>query len=69
MSTRIALWRYDFWRWRTTGLWQSLAHKLPRRIAYFAYIRVMAHAWADAGNKHPDELTVQETCERWEQTR
>jgi hypothetical protein len=60
--------KYD-WRafWRN-GLWQWIAHWLPRRIAYFAMIRVMAHAWAKAGNKTPNELTYEEVCRYWEQS-
>lgn len=56
---------YDARKFIHTGFWQWLAHRLPRRLVYFAYIRVMAHAWAEVGNKHPDEIGYQEACERW----
>lgn len=65
LSIRVYWARHDIGKWLRYGVWQSLAHKLPRRLAYFAYVRVMAHAWAEAGNKHPDELTYREVCERW----
>lgn len=65
MSIKWAFARYDVRRFIESGLWQKLAHLLPRRIAYFAYIRVVAHAWAQVGNKHPDELNYGETCDLW----
>lgn len=70
LRERVAVTRYGikhdvrtFWR---NGLWERLAQRMPRRLAYFAFVRVMAHAWSDAKHKEPNDITYQEACERWE---
>lgn len=57
--------KYDVRRWWKSGLWRWIAHRLPRRLALFVYIRVMAEAWA-ATNKSPDEITYEEAYKIWE---
>lgn len=50
----------DFVRW--------LAYLLPRKIAYWSFIRVTAEA-ATTGkysNTHPDQLSVMEALKRYE---
>lgn len=46
---------------------QWIAWWLPRRIVYFAYVRVHAHATQIYSSKTPDEITVFEGMEAWGQ--
>lgn len=59
---RIALGRpmkERFWTW--------LAWKLPRPLAYWACVRVMAHATVGPySHQVVPELTVEDTLKRWE---
>lgn len=44
----------------------SLSRLLPRRLAYWCYIRVIAHATTGKfGNTHPDEATFGVASRRW----
>lgn len=51
---------------RRDGFPRFVANKLPKRVAYFAYVRVFAHAWSDAGNKTPDDITYEDACKSWQ---
>ena len=66
ISIRFDLARYDLWRLRTEGIPQFIAYRVPRKVAYWAFIRVFSSAWADAENKTPDELTYDEVAKAWE---
>lgn len=68
-SIRLGLLKYDIKSFLRSGLWQSIAHKLPRRIAYFAYIRVVAHAWVVEGNVEPDALGFSAVLKHWDAPR
>lgn len=47
-----------------------LAHVMPRQLAYFAYIRVMAHATTGPwGMEHPDDVGYSKAAKRWEMKR
>lgn len=48
---------------------QAIAHKMPRWLVYFVTIRAYSDAWANAGNKTPNELTFDEVIKPWEKTR
>ncbi len=53
--------------WWCVTLPQWIAWKLPRRVVYFAYIRL--HAAATTGrfsNRTPDEVTWSEAVKAWE---
>lgn len=48
------------------NVWQWLANKLPKRLVYFAVIRVWAHGTTGTfGATQPIELTVDEAIRRW----
>ncbi len=53
LTIQVDLRRYDWHAFWDSGLWQWLAHLLPRRLALFAFIRVMGHAWAEAKTIEP----------------
>lgn len=47
----------------------KLAWLLPRRLAYWAMIRVAAHATTGRfGNTSPDDLDYEKMAKRWELT-
>lgn len=50
-----------WWDWvvYSTPMWAAFA--LPRQVAYWAYIRVMA-----ASGRAPDHITFDEACAAWE---
>lgn len=51
-------------RWRigrtNERLQRMIAWRVPRWLVRWAVVRTYASAWADAGNKTPDELTYSE---------
>jgi len=49
-------------------IYQNIAHLLPSKLVYFAFIRFMAHATTHKGGTHyqPDEMTFSKACELWE---
>lgn len=66
LRTRYALARYDLWQFRESGLAHLIARHLPRKVILWAFIRVMAHAWAENGHIHPNEISYEEAYKRWE---
>jgi hypothetical protein len=64
-----------YWWWRTRNhfpeaLAHAIANRLPRRIAYWAAIRVMAHATVGPySNQVVPELTVMDALKRWTESR
>jgi len=47
--------------------WLWLAHRLPRKLVYYASIRLMAHATTgDYSYTVVPELTIMEALERWD---
>lgn len=53
-------------RWHER-LWRWLAWALPRDLAYWGAIRVMAYATMGRyGGTDPNELNVMEALKRWE---
>lgn len=65
MSSRLFWIRYEIRRFREWRYAEWIAHKLPRKIAYFAYVRVVAWASVEE-NRAPDDYRYRETCEAWE---
>lgn len=68
LATRIALWRYDHSRDKLAErLTTKVAWLLPRRIAYWAAIRVMAHAtqgkWS---SQNVPALYAMDALKRWD---
>jgi len=70
---------YRYWKYKaktfvedtTMGITDRVAMNtawiLPRRLVFWCYIRVMAHATSGPyGIYHPDEVTYKQACERWE---
>lgn len=48
--------------------WQWLAWKLPRRLAYWACVRVMIFASSGKyGNQNPMTVSVSDIMSRWEE--
>jgi hypothetical protein len=44
----------------------AIAWALPRDIAYWALVRVAAHATAgEWGDQHPDTVSVMDAMDRW----
>lgn len=59
-------------RYRASKAYESLLRKivwrLPRRIVYWAYIRVAAHATTGVyGNTVVPELTMMDALKRWDE--
>jgi hypothetical protein len=51
-----------------TKFWLWLAHRMPRRLAYFCAVRVGAHATTDKfGKTVVPEMRFMEALERWHQ--
>jgi hypothetical protein len=42
-----------------------LAWRLPRRVAMWAFYRISAYAWADMGDKCPDEISIMDAVKTW----
>lgn len=63
ISIRFDLARYDVWRFREDGFARWVAFHLPRKLALWAFIRVMANAGSD---QHPDEMTYGDAYKAWE---
>lgn len=69
---------YSKYRYHTVGIrtalselqhkaWMWLVWRLPRRLIYFAVIRVWAHGtMGQYGNTRPDDLGWNEALKRWE---
>lgn len=68
LSTRIALWRYDHSRTKLTErLATWLAWRMPRKVAYWASIRVMAHATqGQYGHQEVPALLAVDALKRWD---
>jgi hypothetical protein len=49
-------------------IYQKIAYWLPKKLVYFAYIRLMAHATTtDEGQgMTPDQMTFSKAVELWE---
>lgn len=56
-------------RWTERAAMFVVWHLLPRTVIKWAVVRAFAWAWADAGNKVPDELTYTEVCSAVERER
>lgn len=65
LSVRLYGVRYRVQRFREWRYAELIAHRLPRKIAYFAYVRVVANASAEE-NRPPDDYRYAETCDAWE---
>ncbi len=51
--------RENFWRW--------LAWRVPRRLAYWCALRIVANATTGVyGRQHPDALLAMDALERWD---
>lgn len=62
MGMRWEKWKY-FW---SDKLCQWLAWRLPRRLAYWAFIRVHSHATCTVyRDKSPDEITWVQAAAAW----
>lgn len=51
--------------WWNISLPRWLAWKLPRKLVYFASIRLWAHATPPGSDVNATTLTVREALERW----
>ena len=51
------LWRLSRWNERVQTF---VAWRLPHWLVRWALVRAYSKAWADAGNKTPDDLTYRE---------
>jgi hypothetical protein len=50
--------KFEFYQW--------LANKLPKKLIYFSYIRLHAHATCTKySDRHPDEVNWREALEAW----
>lgn len=70
MRDRIAIWwllrRYQFSRWRD-AFWRGVAYRLPRKVVYWATIRLMVHATTGPwSHQIVPELEPGEALTRWE---
>ena len=60
------LMRLDFDQWLEKRVIQ-IAWALPRRLAYWAAIRVMAHATTGKyGTSVPDQTSIMDALKRWD---
>jgi hypothetical protein len=51
---------------RLERLWRALAWRLPRALAYWAFIRVAAEATThEFSDKHPEEVTAVQMMKSW----
>lgn len=64
-------WLYEINRmWRMFNFWQWLANRLPKKLCYFAYIRIHAHATCtEYRNYTPNEVTWDMALKCWENTK
>jgi hypothetical protein len=52
---------------RADRFWSWLAWKLPRRLAYWASIRVSAYAtMGEYGNTSPNDISIMDALRRWD---
>lgn len=60
MNNDILLW---WWRWQNwrEQLAIKLAWRLPKRVVYWAFVRMATH---DAGNENPAEDTIMDVLKR-----
>lgn len=60
----------SFWLYRgsiVTTAWQDLAHLIPRKLAYFAAVRVIAEATTGKwSNTNVVDLPAMEAVRRWD---
>lgn len=53
--------------WRMFDFWQWLAGKLPRKLCYYAFIRVYANATSGMyGNDYVGDVSWDVALKRWE---
>lgn len=62
-----------FWFWNGNGgpterLVRAIAWRLPRSVAYWASVRVMAHSTAVGEGRHqtPGQITIPDVLQRWD---
>lgn len=68
MRVKLAWWRYLAYRWWHDTLPLKIAWMLPKRIAYWAAIRVGAYATTGEYSKQiVPELLFVDSLKRWEQ--
>jgi hypothetical protein len=69
LATRLSLLRYDLHK-VPQRLAMKAAWALPRSVAYWAAIRLMAHATVGPySDQVVPDLTVEDALKRWEKTR
>lgn len=63
----LAKWRFQWWLEKLPErIAIKIAWMLPKRIALWAMIRVVAHATIGRwGNEHPDSVSYKEMHDRW----
>jgi len=57
----------EFWHRLPDRVAMWIAWALPRRIAYWAAIRVMAHGTRVHDHSTPDEISIMDTLKAWDQ--
>jgi hypothetical protein len=59
--------RYRFIAENADSVWRWLAWMLPRKLVYWAAIRLMGHAtMGQYGETDPNDLPVMEALHRWD---
>ena len=68
MNTRLALWRYDHSRERIAErIAMAIADTLPRRVVYWAAIRLMVNAThGPYSQQEVPSLTAMDALKRWD---
>lgn len=70
MRERLHIWWYgvrlDIRMYRRDGFWRWVAHKLPKRVVYFALMRAYADVWADAKTIEPHEIDFERNTKYWQ---
>jgi len=54
------------WAWDACSLWTRVARRLPRDLAYFTVLRVLAAVTMTDTTGDPFGLTVDEVLRRWD---
>lgn len=69
MRSKLVWWRYLVYRWWHDTLPIGIAHRLPKRIAMWAAVRVGVNATTgEYSNQVVPELTFMDALQRWEPT-
>jgi hypothetical protein len=63
---RMQIWYYEHVYRRLDDVCMWLAWKLPRRLAFWCYIRVVSHATILHSDLTPDELTFGMISRAWD---